>query len=296
MNLEQMEYISEVAKTRSISIAARHLHVTQAAVSQAINALEKEIGVLIFNRSRSGTLPTEQGSIVIEAANAILRNMEKIREVGRPLDSTYVGILRIAAVPSMFISLLPQALARFKKTFPKVHIHIHESGSQEILNDVLKDNIDLGLTIVSNDHSKSMSSSLQIRPILRGQMHVGVSKYSALASKREIFMNELQKYPVVMYGAENWNGFVGNYEKNIGKLNVFLTTSNSESLKQMISKDLAVGLLTDIMSSSDSLTTDNIILIPLTDYTPEFLSFGAISLKHKKSQLVDRFLDLMTIN
>ena len=87
MNLEQMEYISEVAKVRSISIAAKHLHVTQAAVSQAIIALEKEIDVLIFNQSRSGTLPTEQGLIVIEAANVILRNMEKIRDVGRPLDS-----------------------------------------------------------------------------------------------------------------------------------------------------------------------------------------------------------------
>lgn len=294
MNLEQMEYISEVDKVRSISIAAKRLHVTQAAVSQAIIALEKEIDVLIFIRSRSGTMPTEQGSVVINIANEILLKMKKIREIGRPLDGTYEGILRIAAVPSMFISLLPQVLARFKKAFPKVHIHIHESGSQEILNDVLKDNIDLGLTII--DDNTPHQSILHIRPILRGKMHVGVSKYSALASKREMFMNELQKYPLVMYEAENWNNFVENYEKNIGKLNVFLTTSNSESLKQMISEDLAVGLLTDIMSSSDSLTMDNIILIPLIDYTPEFLSFGAISLKHKKSQLVDRFLDSMTIN
>ena len=157
--------------------------------------------------------------------------------------------------------------------FPKVRIQIHESGSQEILDDLLKDVIDLGLTIVNNGNSTSTSSSLQIRPIFRGQMHVGVSKYSPLALKTKMTMRVLQDYPLVMYGAENWNSFVESYERNIGKLNIFLTTSNSESLKQMIAEDVAIGLLTNIMSSNDSISMNNIVLIPLIDYSPCFPYF-----------------------
>ena len=59
MNFEQLEYIKEVIETKSMSIAAENLHVTQSAISQSISLLEKEFGVQLFKRSRNGTIPTE---------------------------------------------------------------------------------------------------------------------------------------------------------------------------------------------------------------------------------------------
>ncbi|WP_247900895.1 LysR family transcriptional regulator [Paenibacillus pabuli] len=55
MNLEQLEYVVEIAKTQSFSAASEHLHVTQSAISQSIHRLENELGMILFERSRHGT-------------------------------------------------------------------------------------------------------------------------------------------------------------------------------------------------------------------------------------------------
>ena len=58
MNMEQFEYVSAIARTGSISIAAEQLHVSQAAISKAISKLELELGFKLFTRSRLGTEAT----------------------------------------------------------------------------------------------------------------------------------------------------------------------------------------------------------------------------------------------
>ncbi|MET1167878.1 LysR family transcriptional regulator, partial [Bacillus velezensis] len=50
MNLEQLEYVVEIAKTKSFSAASEHLHVTQSAISQSVHRLEKELGIILFER------------------------------------------------------------------------------------------------------------------------------------------------------------------------------------------------------------------------------------------------------
>ena len=65
MNLEQLEYVVEIAKTQSFSAASEHLHVTQSAISQSIHRLEKELGLILFERSRQGpTLHRKANSLL----------------------------------------------------------------------------------------------------------------------------------------------------------------------------------------------------------------------------------------
>ncbi|MFJ8527537.1 LysR family transcriptional regulator [Bacillus sp. NPDC094106] len=77
MNLEQMEYIKEISRTQSISLAAKNLHVSQAAVSQSISLLERELGVKLFIRSRLGTTPTKEGKNIIRKALEIIKRWKK---------------------------------------------------------------------------------------------------------------------------------------------------------------------------------------------------------------------------
>lgn len=66
MHLEQLKYIVEVAKTRSISIAAQNLHVSQSTISKAITNLEQELSIHLFTRSRLGAQPTTEGKNIIK--------------------------------------------------------------------------------------------------------------------------------------------------------------------------------------------------------------------------------------
>ncbi|NGY80006.1 LysR family transcriptional regulator [Bacillus megaterium] len=66
MNIEQLKHIVEIDKTGSLKEAAGNLHITLPALSQSIKNLEKELNIMIFHRSRRGSIPTEEGHRLIE--------------------------------------------------------------------------------------------------------------------------------------------------------------------------------------------------------------------------------------
>lgn len=78
MNLEQLEYIVQVAKTGSFTKAAEHSHVTLSAISQSISMLESELGVSLFHRSRGlGAVPTPEGrALIVKAHEALVALQE----------------------------------------------------------------------------------------------------------------------------------------------------------------------------------------------------------------------------
>ena len=294
MNLEQMQYIAEVDRTHSISLAAENLHISQAAISQSIALLEKEIGVVIFRRSRLGTTSTNEGKQIIRIANEILNKVNEIRDEAMYLNSSYSGELVIASIPSLFITLLPQVLSKFKSDFPKVKLTIREIGSKEITEGVLKDEVDIGLIILSDEMNYKVSRSLTIESLLEGKMNVCVSKNSPLASKNKLKVKDLRHHPLVIYSGQNWNSYIDNYEQSVGLFNVLCTTDNSEAIKRMIAENLAISLLTDVMLLNDAYVKNgDIIAIPLIDYKPEIIQFSVVYPKAGKEKLIQKFLEYL---
>ncbi|MDF1964696.1 LysR family transcriptional regulator [Priestia megaterium] len=294
MNLEQMQYIAEVDRTHSISLAAENLHISQAAISQSIALLEKEIGVVIFKRSRLGTTSTNEGKQIIRIANEILNKVNEIRDEAMYLNSSYSGELVIASIPSLFITLLPQVLSKFKSDFPKVKLTIREVGSKEITEGVLKDEVDIGLVILSDEMNYKASRSLTIESLLEGKMNVCVSKNSPLASKDKLKVKDLKHHPLVIYSGQNWNSYIDSYEQSVGLFNVLCTTDNSEAIKRMIAENLAISLLTDVMLLNDAYVKNgDIVAIPLIDYKPETIQFSVVYSKSGKEKLIQKFLEYL---
>src|SRR4051812_16809292 len=107
MNFEQLEYIKEVIETKSMSIAAENLHVSQSAISQSISLLEKEFGIQLFKRSRIGTFPTDEGKNIIKKLLEILKKTDELKEEVQSITSSFSGELKIATIPSIFMTFLP---------------------------------------------------------------------------------------------------------------------------------------------------------------------------------------------
>src|SRR5690606_9106044 len=95
MNIDQLENIVEIAKTGSLTVAARNRNITISALSQSLSQLERELELLLFNRSRSGTFPTSEGSIIIKNANEVLMKLEELKENAQSITDTLSGQLRI---------------------------------------------------------------------------------------------------------------------------------------------------------------------------------------------------------
>lgn len=114
MNIEQLEYVVEVAKTKSISIASENLKISQSGISRSISNLENELGMKLFIRSKSGTLLTDDGEKIVKIAYEIVSKLQLLKEEAQVITTSIHGKLKISSSPSL-ITLLLKVIPLFKK-------------------------------------------------------------------------------------------------------------------------------------------------------------------------------------
>lgn len=134
----EQEYIYMVYRKGSFSKAAQALYLTQPALSIAIQKVENEIGMPLFDRNQKPLALTEAGRIYIEALEQIKALEKKLNSQLLDLTSMNVGNVRIGATSYLLSCILPPVLLRFKKRYPGITLDIVEAGAYE-LRELLKE-------------------------------------------------------------------------------------------------------------------------------------------------------------
>lgn len=290
MQIQQVEYIVEVAKTGKIATAAENLHVSPAALSMSITNLEKELGIEIFKRTRTGSVPTAEGEEILKKANELaIKYREFMDEVQRQ-SRVNNGELKFLATTIFFMTFLPKTLISFKAKYANAKVNITEESAEFIFDKVRKNESDFGLILVNDDAlEKYEDEHLEYEVLLRTQLYACVSKKSPLVSRKVLTFEELFEHPIVLYN---------NYEKifsEYGAKNILFTTNNSEILKKAVVEGQAICFLFDIMLGHDPyLANDQIIPIPLAE--ERRITAPLILLRSKRghlSQLSKEFIALL---
>lgn len=281
MNIEQLEYIIKVAETRSISHASESLHISQAGISMAITNLEKELGIKIFKRSRMGTIPTEEGKEIIHKAYEVLSKLEEIRDKAKMHKDTMEKELRLSSTQGLFLTILPKALALFKKKYPNVNIIMEEKGGHEVIKDVLNHKIDIGLLNIPK--VKPEEEELDFHTLLEGKVIVSVSKNSPLASKKTITPQELLGENLVLYNGPQFRSFIKDFFTQYGEMNILFYTNNTEIMKRSVAECLAVSFYYDIGINSDPYyLSGELVPIPVVNLDNYTLEFGWVRSKKQR--------------
>ncbi|MBA2937100.1 LysR family transcriptional regulator [Paenibacillus sp. CGMCC 1.16610] len=287
MNIEKLEYLVEVAKTSSISAAAQNLHITISAISQAISSLEAEWGVIIFKRSRSGVLLTAEGIIILKKVYELLDKYEELKETAHGFSNPIMGNLRIATIPGP-TSLIENAAIDFKKDYPQIRMEITEKGSQEIIDDILHQRIDLGFVILFENRPIEQIG-LSIERLLTVKMVAAVSKQSPLASRKTITPEDLLEQTIVLYNDDYVKWYIDDFQVNFGPVDILFTTNNRNSIIRALRDHFAItiGLNYSFVSEMSSIREDSVILdLDLTGQSPVYL--GLIQQKGKNSTLLSK--------
>ena len=145
LNLGRLQVLCEVVSRGSFSAAADALSYTQSAVSQAIARLEAETGATLVIRDRRGVRPTEAGATLITHAEAIFAQVDAAEAELQAVLGVRVGRLRVASFPSAGATLIPLAVARFRRAHPEVAITLAEGEPEEIAPRVRAGEFDLAL-------------------------------------------------------------------------------------------------------------------------------------------------------
>lgn len=144
-SLVQLEYIIAVDTYQQFSIAADKCFVTQPTLSMQIKKLENDLDVVIFDRSKQPVVPTEMGKKIIEQARIILAESKKIDEIVQSNKKMVAGELKIGIIPSVAPYLLPVFIGKLTRAYPDLIIKIKELITEEILEELDKELLDVGI-------------------------------------------------------------------------------------------------------------------------------------------------------
>lgn len=198
MNFEQLSYVKKIYETESIIYAAEAMHISQSAMSQSIANLETELGYKLFNRSRKGTLPTQDGKHLIPYIIEILEAQHHLLDEVDAMKAHINGSLTIATIPTLFNKVVPKALSKFNKDYPHINVKIFESDKDEIARLVQQNEVDIGLIGIRDN--ESIDDGLQLHSLNKSSgFKLIVPKKSKLALKEEVNLEEIQQYPFVLY-------------------------------------------------------------------------------------------------
>lgn len=191
MDIRQLRSLLAIAETGNFSLAARQVHLTVSAVSQQMRALEKDLGVALFDRSRRPPQLTVAGHQLVEAAGDLVRTAERAVETvsGRGVSCT----LTLGTVRSSALSVLPRAIVQMRAEYRDLRIKVRVGNSDVLMQDVDAGRIDAAM--VAEHH---LPPSLRWRAFLNEPLFVVAPPGTPPGSAEEL----LTRLPFVRFRAD----------------------------------------------------------------------------------------------
>ncbi len=152
MQLRHIEACHAVFRTGAISRAAKLLGISQPAASKLIKHAEQQLGYRLFERIKGRLVPTREAELLAPEVEKVFRQLEQLRRLGQNLVPSPQGVIRIAAIPSLGLSLLPRAIRRFRPLHPEVRCQIRVQHTAQLIESLLAQDIDLGFTFNAEPH------------------------------------------------------------------------------------------------------------------------------------------------
>ena len=210
MTLKQLHYAVTVSETGNITEAARKLYIAQPSLTSAIQELEKEYGITIFLRKKTGIEITKEGDEFLGYARQVLEQANLINE---RYNGIQTGKMRFC-VSSQHYSFAVEAFVKLLKQYggDKYEFHMRETETYDIINDVATLRSELGILYLNKFNETVIlktlkDNNLSFTPLFKAKPHVFVGKDSPLTSKKSISLKDLKPYPRLSYEQGSHNSF-----------------------------------------------------------------------------------------
>ncbi|MCK8467089.1 LysR family transcriptional regulator [Microbacterium sp. KSW4-16] len=200
MNLEQLRGFVEVARLGHFTRASEHLHLAQPSLSRQISTLERELGAELFHRARGHISLTAAGETLLPRAQRMLADADAIRDEMGELAGLRRGRVRLGAPPTLCISLVAEAVSSFHAAYPDVDLHLTESGSRLLVEQLAVGAVDIAL-ITASDGLPPAGVSLTRMPLLAEELVVVSSAAEPpLTDGPAIDLERLAALPLITFG------------------------------------------------------------------------------------------------
>ena len=263
LNLNQLRIFYFAAKYGSFSAAAEALFVTQPAVTKQIQQLQAAHGVKLLNRFGKKMVLTDAGEALYSFADKIFQIESQAEENLRDFQQRKSGRLRIHASESFGAYYLPFVINPFRKKYPRIHIAVNIFTNQQIVENTIKLENDLGFISSPLEHKK-----LVVSEILEDRLILIVPPSHPFARKKVLDPRKLEGQPIIMHekGSASRNIVDEFIRKNNLFVSITLELSNNEAIKRAVEQSLGLSLISENVVREE-IERKKLKPIPLTDPT-----------------------------
>jgi DNA-binding transcriptional LysR family regulator len=291
MNLKQMEYFTQACKDINFSIAAKHLFITQQALSNTIRNMENELGAKLFERSSRGVELTETGKFLYEKTSYLMGEYAKVVAEIDERFKINQGTISFSVSPGVLRSVSPNILIDFEENFPHIKVKIFEYPDIINENHVKKGDVDIGCSIKPFDMTE-----LDFIHIKSEDLFLIVNNENPLSKKDKVTINDLVNEKLITSG-KNFQShhFLTECCKEAGFTpNIIFESAEIEVLIKLV--HLNKGIFMSVKHVADDVKDNNVSIIPVADSSLKW-EIGFILKKNAKlSQPLKTFVNYILSN
>jgi DNA-binding transcriptional LysR family regulator len=250
MDPRKLLYLASVVEHGSFKKAAKHLLISQPALSTSMDRLEASLGGKLFERGPAGIIPTSLGELLYTHARLIRDEIDLAEHRMRQKDDNHDELLTFGILPSLATSVVPMAILRWRETYPMQRLRVVDKVHVELLTGLIRGDLDF---IIGRTETYDFLDGLKQRVLFRDRLYVmGRPNHPAFRVPPPSWV-ELAGFPWVL-------PIVGNQRTVLEKL----LASEGVALPRQLTECGSIDFIKSLVSQSDHLA-----LLPTHTVTEE---------------------------
>jgi DNA-binding transcriptional LysR family regulator len=256
VRIEQLEYVAAVTQHGSLRRASERLHISLPALSEAVTKLERELGVTLLDRRRSGARISRHGRDLLPHIVEVLESVDRLRSAAGD-DTSTTRLIRVGTVSAATSTLLVPAVRAFQESHPGTAVEVVTSQQSEIDQGLAEGSLDLGLVnvLVGDDPPSDLTDT----PLVHGRPVAVLPVGHPLADAATVTVGDLRAERFVAMRA---GYLMHRFAHRLFGADMPATchsTDGAEMGKVMVAEGLGVTVLPDYSVAGDPLERAGLI-------------------------------------
>ncbi|MBW6506511.1 MAG: LysR family transcriptional regulator [Rhodobacteraceae bacterium] len=254
--LRQLQFFVAAAEQGSVTGAARALSISQSSVTEAVRALEDDLGVTLFDRQARGMEITHKGSAFLRHARQILQDVATARTAFQDDVEQVTGRLSLGVTSLVAGYVLSDILSRFRRAHPQVELNVIEDSGEYLQHLLIGGELDVVVLLTSSVRDRM---ALHVEALLVSPYRLWLPLGHPLAQQEAIALEQLARQPLIQLMVDEIEESMRNLMASLAvKPEIAFRTRSVEAVRSLVATGAGLAILPSLVYRPWSLEGDRI--------------------------------------
>lgn len=266
VTLRQIRYFVAVAEAGSVTAAAADVNISQSAITEAVKALQAQLGVGLLERRARGVALTHQGHQFLRHARAILSAVADASLAVTSDPRTAEGHLNLGVTHIVAGYFLADPLARFRRIYPGITYKVVEDARRFVEHLLINGELDIGAVILSNLDD---AAAFETRVLVQSRHRLWLPPHHPLNAQDRIGLADIAREPQIALAVDEYRRSNEEIWRAAGLTpKIHMTTASVEAIRSLVATGAGIALLPDMLYRPWSLEGDRLEAREVADSLP----------------------------